>query len=92
MGQQVLTVEYAGEKIVSKPFDFEAMCLIDDCKGGMLRKGENAVAYLFEGTKVTDAVLKTLPMDIRTGLSLKVCEWFKTEMENSRKNEQCLPT
>ncbi len=86
MPQQVLTVEYGGETIVSKPFDFETMCLIDDTEGGMLRKGSEAVSYLFEGTRITDAVLKTLPVEENTRLSMQVCKWFKEEMSSAAKN------
>ncbi len=84
--QQVLTIEYGGETIVSKPFDFETMCLMDDAGGGMLRRGREAVSYLFEGTKATDTVLKSLPTEEQTELSMKVCKWFRQEMDNAAKN------
>lgn len=86
MSQQVLTVEYGGEMIISKPFDFETMCIMDDTDGGMLRKGMSAVSYMFEGTKVTDAVIDMLSSEERAKLSMTVCKWFKEEMGKAAKN------
>ena len=51
-----------GEEVISRPFDFEAMCLMNDIHSqgdkGKFTICMNAVPYMFEGTKVTDKVLK----------------------------------
>lgn len=87
MEQQVLSVEHDGNTIVSKPFDFEAACLVDDSRSeGVLRRGAKAVSYLFEGTAVTDKVIASLSIQKRIALSAKVCKWYQEEMAAALKN------
>lgn len=88
---QVLTVEKDGQQISSKPFDFEAMCLINDIHShnadqGTLRMGARAVSHLFEGTGVTDEDIEKLSVQKRTAMSLQVWNWYCMELE-SQKNE-----
>lgn len=87
MAQQVLSVEYNGETILSKSFDYEAACLIDDYRQlGLLHRAEAAVSYLFEGTPVTDKVLKSLPKEKRMELAITINKWFQDDMTVALKN------
>lgn len=64
--QQTLSCKHKGEIIVSRPFDFEALCLIND----MIMRGDkgkfsaayNALPYMFEGTKITNEVISCMEM------------------------------
>ena len=62
MEQSVLTIKIGRGKIISKHWDFEALCLIDDNieKNGVIAKCINSVSYLFEGTSATDEYLLSL--------------------------------
>lgn len=87
MEQRVLTLEVNGETVISKSFNYEAMCIIDDVRdAGTMRKGWDAVVYLFEGTKVTDDVLKGLSTAESTQLSMRVMKWFNEDMNEAIKN------
>ena len=88
MEQRVLTIDI-GETVVSKPWDFEAMCLVDDAKQrgeGQLRMGRDAVFYLFEGTKATDEVLNSLPSETLSDLSMRVFLWYVQDLSDAAKN------
>nr|DAZ12953.1 MAG TPA: hypothetical protein [Caudoviricetes sp.] len=92
MAQQTLSVEINGEVVVSKPFDFESMCLIDDArnsneKNGILRLGIGAVSYLFEGTVATDQEIKKLPVQKRAALSQKVWRFYIETLNDAAKND-----
>lgn len=90
MEQRVLSVKLGKKTIVSKPWDFEAMCLVDDAKkkskGGSLRHGANAVYYLFEGTEVTGEVLQKMEPAIFGKLCLKVSGWYSADIVEALKN------
>lgn len=91
MAQQTLSVEINGETVISKPFDFEAMCLIDDARNssekvGILRLGIEAVSYLFEGTVATDQEIKKLSVQKRTALSQKVWRFYVDTLNDAAKN------
>ena len=90
--QEVLKINYDGEDIVSKPFDFEAMCLINDVQyknpqAGQLRMCKNAVSYMFEGTKVTDNVLNSLSIQKMTSLCMKLWKIYLEVLVEISKNE-----
>lgn len=92
--QQVLTVKIDDNTIVSKPFDFEALCLVDDERfsgGGATRQGYAAVSYLFEGTAVTESVLQNLSNQKRVAMARQVYKWYVEEITESLKNENCPP-
>ena len=89
--QRTLCIEIDGEQIISKPWDFEAMCMIDDARsenpnGGRLRLCTEAVHYLFEGTAATESVLKSLSPQSLTAMSLKVFGWYNQDMGEAVKN------
>lgn len=73
--------EYGGRTYVSKPFDFEAMCIVNDAHNSMAKHGplnicRGAVDYLFDGTDATEAVMEKLDVSVRTALCLRVWELY----------------
>ncbi len=71
--QHTLTYETDGKKYTSKPFDFEAMCIINDAHtknedGGFFRHCRDAVDYLFEGTDVTQDMIDSMDIGERIGM------------------------
>ena len=88
--QHTLTYEKDGKTYISKPFDFEAMCIINDShmqneNCGFFRHCRDAVDYLFEGTDVTQDVIDN--MDI--GERVEMCRtlWLFYIDALSSKNE-----
>ena len=97
--QNTISVTIDGKKIVSKPFDFECMCLVNDMhnsvmrldgssKAGPLRLTKEAVSRMFEGTEVTDEVLKGLSVQQRTALGLACWNIYLANFTNAPKNGQ----
>lgn len=93
--QQVLSLKIENETVVSRPFDFEAFCLINENHlRGMRGKPslcKDALGYMFEGTKVTDAVLETVGIQILVGLCDTLWEFYmaaipETPREQTEKN------
>lgn len=73
--QHTLTFTIDKKKYVSKPFDFETMCLINDAHNDETKKGplsmcRAAVDYMFEGTEATQDVIDALDLNTRTQLCL----------------------
>lgn len=89
--QQTLSFNIGGEEVISRPFDFEAMCLMNDIhsQGG---KGKysiciNALPYMFEGTKVTNDVLKKAEISKLAEVCDKLWEIYAREMQNISKSK-----
>jgi len=85
MEQRILEVN----GIISRPWDFEAMCLVDDLRDegkGKIICGNAAVNYLFEGTAVTDKVLTALDTKAKTALALKCYRWYGEDLSDAIKN------
>ncbi len=78
--QQTVSIKLGNNKIVSKPFDFEAMCKINEVHGkgniGLISLGNAALSYLFEGTEVTDSVIEALPMNERSALCMAIAHMY----------------
>ena len=78
--QKTVKIKLGDNIIVSKPFDFEALCLINDVHGkgssGMINLGYAALSYMFEGTEVTQSVLDALPMDIKAAVCTKIADFY----------------
>ena len=87
--QHVLSFKDGDIKYVSKPFDFEALCIINDVhlsKGakGPLRICRDALDYMFEGTDATQEVIDAMDVGVRADLCMKL--WgFYTEAISSKK-------
>lgn len=90
MKQRVLSIKQGKKTIVSKPWDFEAMCLVDDAKrsnrSGTLRSAVAAVYYLFEGTEVTGETLDTLAPSALSKLCMQVHRWYTDDIAEALKN------
>lgn len=72
--QRTLSITVDKKTITSKPFDFEAMCIINDAHNDEKAKGplsmcRDAVDYLFEGV-ATQEVINSLDLNTRTKLCL----------------------
>ena len=83
--QQVLSVRLGDKEIVSKPFDFEALCRINDAHAseevnGIVNYGRAAVSYMFEGTVLTDETLASLPIEENIRLCAEVWEMYVAAM------------
>lgn len=79
--QHTLSFELNKKKYVSKPFDFEAMCLINDSHNGDGEKGplsicRNALDYMFEGTEATQDVIDSIDVGSRSGMCLKLWGFY----------------
>ena len=79
--QRVLSFTVNKKKYVSKPYDFETACVIDDArfggeKNGPLNLCRNAVDYMFQGTEATQEVIDTLETAVRVQLCNTVWQWY----------------
>ena len=79
--QHTLTFKAEDKKYVSKPFDFETMCIIndahnDDAKRGPLNICRGALDYMFEGTEATQDIIDKLDPKTRAGLCLKLWGFY----------------
>lgn len=79
--QQILSVKLGDKEIISKPFDFEALCRVNDAHAseavnGIVNYGRAAVAYLFEGTVLTEEALASLPIEENIRLCTKVWDFY----------------
>lgn len=87
--QHILSFNIGDAKYISKPFDFETMCIINDAHNDKTKRGplnicRDAVDYMFEGTQADQGVLESLDASERASLCLKV--WgFYIEAVTSKK-------
>lgn len=83
--QNTLTFEHEGRKYVSKPFDFETLCLVNDKhdgENGVAHMGANAVDYMFRDTGATEDIIHALPMKERMRLCREVWEMYVEALKN----------
>ena len=89
--QQTLSFKVGGKTVVSRPFDFEAMCLMNDIhtqpNRGKYSICMNAVPYMFEGTKVTNEVLKSASIEDMTKLCDSLWEIYADELMSMAKSK-----
>lgn len=88
--QHTLTFTVGDKKYVSKPFDFETMCIINDAhndrdKRGPLNICRGAVDYIFEGTEATQDVIDALDVQERARLCIELWGFYVDVL--SSKNE-----
>lgn len=79
--QHTITFTKDKKKYVSKPFDFEAMCIINDAhnsdgKRGPLNICRDALDYMFEGTEATQDVINSLDVGERTRLCIDLWGFY----------------
>ena len=88
--QRVLTFTKDKTKYVSKPFDFETMCIINDAHNDNTKRGplnicRDAVDYMFEGTEATQDIINSLDMGERSKLCITLWGFYVEAL--SSKNE-----
>lgn len=88
--QHTLTFNSGDTKYVSRPFDFETMCIINDAhndkeKRGPLNICRDAVDYMFEGTDATQDIIDKLDARTRTKLCISLWGFYVDAL--SSKNE-----
>ena len=93
--QRVLEIKKDDQTIISKEWDFEAMCIVDDVRAsnpeaGKLRMTNDAIHYLFTGTNATNEVIKGLTVEDHATLALKVFNWYLNDIDKALKNVQSL--
>lgn len=79
--QRTLSITVNKKTIISKPFDFEAMCIINDAHNDERAKGplsmcRGAVEYLFEGTDATQEIINSLSVEEHTRLCLTLWRMY----------------
>ena len=84
MAQRVLTFTVNKKKYVSKPWDFEALCRVQEEQikqetNSVGRICSNAVDYLFEGTEATQDILDAATA-AKMSMCRKVWEWYLEDM------------
>ena len=86
--QRVLTFTYNKKKYTSKPWDFEAMCRVQEAQlsgaKGIGMTGGGAVDYLFEGTDATQDILNDARLE-KMGMCRTVVDWYYADMEELHK-------
>lgn len=87
--QHNLTFTLDKKTYVSKPFDFEAMCLIndahnDDSKNGPLSICREAVDYLFEGTEATQDIIESLDLGERSKMCLTLWNYYVDALSSKK--------
>ncbi len=87
--QRVLTFEIGDRKYVSKPFDFETMCIINDAHNSDERKGplnicREAVSYMFEGTEATEEVINGLAPSAHARLCLELWSFYAEALSSKK--------
>lgn len=81
--QKVLTLNIENKKVISKPWCFEALCLIsdnNDSESVSLKAYIEVVQYLFEGTEVTDDIILALPIQKLQELTDTLNRWYMEDM------------
>lgn len=88
--QHILDFTAGDKKYISKPFDFEALCIINDEHIGSEKKGpiricSGAVDYLFEGTEATQDIINSLEPGIRASMCMKAWEFYAEAISSKKK-------
>lgn len=79
--QHTITFTKDKKKYVSKPFDFETMCIINDAHNDSSKRGplnicRDAVDYMFEGTEATQDIIDGLEAAERTRLCIELWGFY----------------
>ena len=81
--QKVLSLRVENKKIISKPWCFEAFCIMSDKKYEKENEFEaymEAAAYLFLQTPVTDDILKNLPTADIKNIIDNIGAWYLDDL------------
>lgn len=88
--QQTLTFTKDKKKYVSRTFDFETMCIINDAHNGGEKKGpinicKDALDYMFEGSEATQDIIDKLEVGTRSRMCIKLWDMYVEAL--TEKNE-----
>lgn len=89
--QRTLSFTLDKKKYVSRPFDFEAFCIvnenhIDEDINGLYRCTQPAVSYMFEGTEATEDILGQLDIAKTAKMCQSVWKWYAEALTEAGKN------
>lgn len=87
--QHTLTFKSGGKKYVSKPFDFETMCIINDAHNDDLHRGplnicRKALDYMFEGTEATQDIIDALDVSERAAMCLALWGFYVDALSSKK--------
>ena len=87
--QHTLTFKKGDKKYVSKPFDFETMCIINDAHNDETRRGplnicREAVDYMFEGTEATEDIIGSLEAAERAALCMMAWKLYVDALSSKK--------
>ncbi len=92
--QKTLSYKLSGKTVVSKPFDFEAACLVDNRRFtgsgiiGYMSLGKDAVNYMFDGTEVTEEVIEAMPIKERKELCEQAAMMYFDALSETGENSK----
>lgn len=87
--QHILTFTKNNKKYISKPFDFEVMCIINDAHNNGENKGpiticRDGVDYMFEGTEATQDIINELAVNERSRLCLELWGFYADALSSKK--------
>ncbi len=90
--QRVLSFTLDKKQYVSKPFDFEAFCIVDENRNsedikGIYKCTQPAVSHMFEGTEATEDILKQVDISASANMCQNVWSWYVEALKEAGKNE-----
>lgn len=89
--QQTLSIETEKGIIVSKPFDFETFCIINEnhIKGKLGKPSlcKDALVYMFEGTDATDEVIAECEISTLCKLCNKLWDFYIETLNKSNEGK-----
>lgn len=90
--QHTLSFKQNGKDYISKPFDFEAFCLInerhaDEKINGKYKCCVDAVLYMFDGTGANEETIKALGVSGMARLCNKLWDMYTEALVEASKNE-----
>lgn len=90
---RTLIIRAGRGKIISKPWDFEAMCLIDDNldKAGVVNICMDSLCYLFEGTTATPETFSKMSYERLQEMCEKLFSWFVSDIKSIPAGQQANP-
>ncbi len=89
--QHTLTFTHKNKKYVSKPFNFETACLINDIHNSGEKKGplnicRDALDYMFEGTEATQDIINDMDVKDRVRLCIEIWGFYAETLTITAKN------
>ena len=89
--QHTLTFTHKNKKYVSKPFNFETACLINDIHNSGEKKGplnicRDALDYIFEGTEATQDIINDMDVKDRVRLCIEIWGFYAEVLTLTAKN------